>query len=342
MKNMTIFTRRHSPRRFFGTFLAALTTLTALIVLSGCPSPMTQPPQGQGNLTLLMNLQSRTLESDLDTNISLYQVSFTNSNGEEVTEESADSVIEVSLPSLGTWNISVDGLNGSGSPIARGQETVTLESAAPQNVAITMLPLDGEGSTVLELQWNEVQVRNPSVEAELIDTSGQSQPLDFSITAEGTAECTTPAAAGYYTLQARLLDDTTVVAGLAEAVQVLQDGTTQQVFSFESVNKPGVMVEVTGDSFIVQWNQPVDEATGEPVSVDGYRLYYREHGVYQWTQLTEVGSGTTEYTITTSDLSTGVYEFAVSALYPDSESDLHTSYDDTADPTYGWYVSWQQ
>jgi hypothetical protein len=320
---------------------AALTFLTIIFMLSACSIPLLML-QENATVRLILDAAPRTLDSDLSTEAASYEAVFSNSDGEEVIVTSDTAVIEASLPSLGTWTIDAYGFNDSGIQITEGQTSVNVESPEEYSTAVTLSPLTGDGSTVLEIQWNPVQVRNPSVDGELIAPGGQTHSLDFTVTAEGVAECSSPVPAGYYTLRARLLDDTHVVAGIAEAVRVLQGGTTQELFQFDAVNKPGVMVEVTSDSFAVDWDQPVDDVTGDPVSVSGYRLYYREHGVYQWQQLAELPAGTTRYTVDGTILSPGVYEFAVTALYVDTESELHTCFDDTADPTYGWYVAWQQ
>ena len=48
-----------------------------------------------------------------------------------------------------------------------------------------------------------------------------------------------------------------------------------------------------------------------------------------------------EATVTTDDLVHGSYEFAVSSVsLTGMESELHTSLDETADPTTGWYLDW--
>jgi hypothetical protein len=289
---------------------------------------------------LLLNVGSRTLESDLSTQIDLFQVTFSDAYGSEVNVESSDTVIDASLPSMGNWDINVTGYNDGGIEVAAGSESINIDSSTQQSVAIVMRSIDGDGDTLLQLEWNPVQIQNASVTAELIDTNGQSTPLTFSITSAGNAECSLQLASGFYTLQAQLRDNDTVVAGIAEAVQILTSGTTAKVFSFDTVNKPGEMLTVSGSSFTVAWNPPSDPSTGDPIPVSGYRLYYREHGTYQWTQLIELTAGVTEYTIDSTILPAGDYEFAVSALYVDTESELHTSYDDTADPTYGWYIAW--
>ena len=92
------------------------------------------------------------------------------------------------------------------------------------------------------------------------------------------------------------------------------------------------MVKVTGSSFTLAW----DSSSADTAS---YNLYWRNHGETEWTLLHD-GVSDPSFTITTSDLDHGTYEFAVSAVSTDGvESDLHTSMDESADPE-PWYLSW--
>lgn len=321
--------------------LAVLLLAASLTLMwtSSCANPLASM-QAQGNVKVYFNVNSRTVESDLSTQMSLFHVIFSNTDGEEVMVETEDTVVEAALPALGTWDITVDGFNENLYQVAQGTGSIHLESGSQESVAIKLQAIDGDGTSAFQLQWNPVQVRSPAVTAELVDTSGQAVPLTFTLNGDGTAESTGSVAAGFYTLHAQLLDDGVVVAGVAEVVQILAGGTSQQLFSFDSVNKPGVVVSVDSESFTVEWNEVIDAETGEPLTVTGYRLYYREHGSYQWTEVDDTAAGVTSYTVDSTMLPPGDYELAVSALYLDKESDLHTSFDDTADPTYGWYVSW--
>jgi len=342
MKEVNLVMRNNIYINLLQKFLM-VPAMALFVIMSGlgCSNPIIQS-QDQGNVRLFLGSSStRTMESDISTQISLFQVLFTDINGNEVPVESSDSVIDVSLPSQGTWNIEVSGYNDIGILIAYGQQSVALDSTSQQSVTINLLPASGEGTAVLELQWNPIQVKNAAVTGSLIDTSGNTTPLSFSLTGTGSAECASPVEAGYYTLQAQLMDDSTVVAGLAEAVQVLSSGLSQELFIFDSVNKPGDKITITSPDFTVAWDPAVDEETGAPAAVSGYRFYYRAHGSVGWVHLGDTAADTSEYLVSEAALPRGDYDFAVSSLYTDSESELHTSYDDTADPTYGWYISWQ-
>ncbi len=99
-----------------------------------------------------------------------------------------------------------------------------------------------------------------------------------------------------------------------------------------------LMVNVYGPEFMLAWDAP----NGSEVQF--YRLYYRERGAIEWSEL---GSSDTEelsFEVNSDTLPAGYghYEFAVQSV--DSEgtaSEYHTSVSETAQPSTGWYVHWQ-
>lgn len=318
-----------------------VTGVMIIILTAACSVPL-EAPVGEGRVTVSFGAQagSRTLVPDLSFDMVLYRVTFLHENGSEVSMESSETMVEAALPVLGNWSIRVEGYNADELLVAIGTVEVYLESDQDLTVSVTLTEADGEGVARFEMQWNPVQIRSADVEGSLIDIHGQSTPMSFSVDASGEAVGELLVEEGFYTLEARLLDGSTVVAGIAEAVQIATGGTTSYLFSFDSVNKPGEPISVTGESFTVAWDAPVDPDTGVPVAVEGYSFYYREHGSYQWIHLADTAGDSTEYTVTTAALSYGEYDFAVASVSAGTESELHTSYDDTADPTYGWYVVW--
>ena len=93
---------------------------------------------------------------------------------------------------------------------------------------------------------------------------------------------------------------------------------------------------VEDSSFTIAWDAP------ESAEVTGYRVYYRVHNETVWTMLDEIDETSLEYTVTYPELEYGEYEFAVTALSSDGESDYHTSLDTTALPDVGWFLDWRE
>ena len=95
--------------------------------------------------------------------------------------------------------------------------------------------------------------------------------------------------------------------------------------------EPTVMT-VRGPSFTLAW-----DAGGSMVAT--YRVYWREPGASAW-EVLEPAASETQSTESEEDLPYGTYEFAVSSVCPEGEeSDLHHSFDDSADPQ-PWILHW--
>jgi hypothetical protein len=107
-----------------------------------------------------------------------------------------------------------------------------------------------------------------------------------------------------------------------------------------NVHNPGTenpadprLIDVQRETFTLAWD-PIQSA-------DAYKLYYRNHGESAWIELDEISAVSgPEFAINTGILSYGTYEFAVSTVIDGVESDLHTSLDETADPSSGWFINW--
>ena len=92
------------------------------------------------------------------------------------------------------------------------------------------------------------------------------------------------------------------------------------------------VLTVSGPSFTLAWDSDSAAATG-------FRVYLRQHGASEWQVIAE-NVGEAQFTISESDLPYGTYEFAVSSLTSEgAESELHHSYDETADPE-PWILEW--
>jgi hypothetical protein len=91
----------------------------------------------------------------------------------------------------------------------------------------------------------------------------------------------------------------------------------------------------TEDQLTLAWDPP-------PSDVTGYKVFYRPHSTGAWTLIEEIpATANPEYTLYYSDFGNGEYDFGVVAVDAEtSESAMHTSLDDTAQPENGWYLSW--
>jgi len=270
-----------------------------------------------------------------------YRVSGTGPNGASFLETVAALPLDVGELVAGEWEIRVEGLDGVGAVVLEGTTVahVSLEGNTP--VQVTLAPQAGDGSVALSIDWPAAHVCAPTVNAVLHRDGFDPVILGANVASEtGTATVTgTTVPAGWYRLQLRLYDGTSLVAGCAELLQVRADTTTTAAITLSELNKPGEAVTVTGSSFTLAWDRSATADPADPVA--SYNVYYRVHGTYAWTLLGSTGTLTESFTVTSALLDYGVYDFAVTSVTTTgAESEPHTSLDDDADPQTGWFVDW--
>ena len=110
---------------------------------------------------------------------------------------------------------------------------------------------------------------------------------------------------------------------------------------FKQVDDP-LSILIQGDHFTLAWDDDFSSIAGNANRAVSYRVYYRPHGSYYWRFLDEtVASGSPRLIISSEYLDFGIYDFGVSAINGSgSESSIHSSLDNTADPFCGWYINW--
>jgi|GEM_PF-1893443 len=95
-------------------------------------------------------------------------------------------------------------------------------------------------------------------------------------------------------------------------------------------------IVTTANQITLQWDPP---AASQVVS---YTVSYRYHGTSTWITLATIAaSPQPAYTVMHSTVGHASFDFAVSATDTAGvTSPLHTSLDPTADPSSGWYLTW--
>jgi hypothetical protein len=95
------------------------------------------------------------------------------------------------------------------------------------------------------------------------------------------------------------------------------------------------MVLCCSEELTLAWDPPASE-------IANYKIYYRSHGSGTWIMFDEIpADDDPEYTLFHADFGNGEYDFGVVAVDAETEeSAMHTSLDATAQPSSGWYLSW--
>lgn len=117
---------------------------------------------------------------------------------------------------------------------------------------------------------------------------------------------------------------------------------TCDLFQKDNEVKQVSKMNVVGDSFTISWDMNTLYDSDYINNATKYKVYYRIHGSSSWTLLDEIESvDDIEYTITNTALAYGDYDLGVSSVNGlETESEIHCSLDNTADPDSGWYISW--
>ncbi len=112
---------------------------------------------------------------------------------------------------------------------------------------------EGRGTLELSLTWNNPDLENPEIEAQLIPNLGQPENIEFDINNAVGTFTNNAIAAGYYTLVLRLLDDGSTVMGAVESVRIIDGTVTTGEFEFSEVN-PGGAIQINIETVM---NEPI-------------------------------------------------------------------------------------
>jgi hypothetical protein len=103
-----------------------------------------------------------------------------------------------------------------------------------------------------------------------------------------------------------------------------------------------IEIGVSGPEFYLGWDAAsISQMSDTPSTVQSYVVYYRSFGTHDWFRLGTTQGPVSFFTIRSSDLAYGTYEFAVQSVLNDGRtSKLHLSSDFNACPAGGWYITW--
>lgn len=312
--------------------------LTALLFVfaMSCSSPLANLTSSDStNLSIDLDT-SKSVISNLKTVPDSYRISGLNAEGYSFDITTEDTNIQIPDLTPGTWQITVEAFNEMLLIIAEGTGTMEVQPGGYTTITIVLYDVSGTGSLDFLLTWDDALVWNESLDIQLRSLNGDLVDMTFNLESGISEGITENLAAGFYTLEVQLFDDLELVMGAIELIQINEGGTTAIDLDFSEINKPGQKISITEENFTVSWSN-------SETTADSYKIYYRAHGSSDWIYLSTTASGSVlEYTIDQSILPYGTYDIAVSTVTGSLESELHTSMDDTASPSTGWYIDWQE
>ncbi len=316
--------------------IGVLFLLSTTLAVISC-EPMTAPGRpSNGTLTISLDeVVSASEHAHNGPEGASYVFSGDGPNGASFSLVSSDEVATVESLRAGTWLIRVEGLSEDGSAIIAGEATIEVESMAEVGIEIELVPIDGKGALFVTAEWDADLTVEPTARVTITGRNGESLTRTLYSSGSGTAEREiSDLSTGYYELAVKLLDGGETVAGAAYTVRVVNESTIDVSSIFEMLNKVGTPITIEDGSFTIGWDPP---SSGVP---SFYRVYARPRGEYEWIELGTTAGDDPRFEVTGDSLPSGNYEFAVSSVEAELESDLHTSMSDDADPSSGWYVEW--
>jgi hypothetical protein len=217
----------------------------ALAMLAACASPATDPAGGSLSITVGNNINAKTLLPGISMNAASYTVSGTGPGSVTFSMSTAAGTVTIDGLAFGNWSVTVYALNSAGAKIGSGQAAATVHVGGTTAVAISVVPLPGNGTLSLTVGWTATQVETPSIQASLTPASGSALPLSFSVAGNQATFASSAIPAGYHTLSLQILDNGTAVAGAVEIVRIVAEQTTSGSYSFTNVNQPGGSLQVS-------------------------------------------------------------------------------------------------
>lgn len=220
--------------------------LLLIAALASCSMVGTGGDAEGGSLAITVRDGSaRTLLPPIDMSIVVYGITGVGPGGRTFSRTSDDPSVTIEGLAFGPWTVTVRATNADGICIGQGTGTVVVHTGVQSALAITVLPLPGDGSLALGVTWTAADVPMPSIDATLLPSTGFAIPLAFDVES-GSATCACSGiAAGYYTLSVHLLDNGVLVMGAVEVVRIVEGQTTSGTFDFTDVNRGTGSVVVT-------------------------------------------------------------------------------------------------
>ena len=137
---------------------------------------------------------------------------------------------------FGPWTVTALAKNAGNTVIGQGTGSVVVHTGVVSPLAITVLPLPGNGTLALAVTWIVADVPTPSIDAQLLPSVGSAIPLAFVMGTGSATFSSSSIAAGDYTLSLKLLDNGVLVMGAVEVVRIVAGQTTSGSFDFTQVN----------------------------------------------------------------------------------------------------------
>ena len=241
------YEKRQPVRRGVLSFLALSLCLGALLAFNSCQVPASGD-SGGGSLAITISAgTSRTLVPAIDMTIASYVITGAGPGGSTFSQSTSSAAATVSGLVFGQWTVTVSGKDAAGTVVGQGSGSVQVDTGTQSTLSVTVAPLPGNGTISLTVSWTASNVQNPSLNAQLLPSTGSPIPLSFTL-GTGSASCqNTSIPAGYYTLSIQFLDSGVLAMGAVEVARIVSGQTTTGTFDFTQANivTGGITIGIT-------------------------------------------------------------------------------------------------
>jgi len=273
---------------------------------------------------------ARTIAPNFDMNPASFVVTGSGPGGKTFSVTSSKTSVTRNGLKTGSWSIAVNAMNAGNSLIARGTGVVSVTGNQTASLAVTIMPLPGNGSLSVSLTWTSASIPSVSLVGELLPVSGAAIPLTFS-TGVGTATARAASVpAGYYTLIIQLFSAGTLVTGAVDVARIVQGQTTPGAYDFTQavatggITDPSLQVSVSPENTapleISLSGQATNLSAGSSITVTANAAGYEGTITCVWYlngQSIVSGSPTSSSVTVGGNLPVGSYRLDVAAFSAD-------------------------
>jgi hypothetical protein len=230
--------------------IIAFSTVVALACLSlvGCRGPDLPKEDSSGSLRITIGSDGmKSIVPPISMDIAYYAISGAGPGGAAFSSSNvtASTYTKAGL-AVGTWAITVDGFNSTGDKIGSGNNpNVRIVAGGTAYETIKVVPIEGNGYLSFTITYASGSIASPRVSATMTPQGGSASSISFSAGSSSAAYSGTWPE-GYYTLEWKLYDGSSLLIGKSDAVRIVAGQTSSGTYAYTPASSTGgISVTIT-------------------------------------------------------------------------------------------------
>jgi hypothetical protein len=231
----------------------------SILLLASCQNPFVAQNLS-GDLSVSIASPSSKTIKPADLAIASYSLSGGGPSGATIPSSSSTTgTFSFSGLAVGDWNVTVSGLDGSGTAIATGTATVTVSANTAASATINLKPLStGSGSLSLTVSWPNTKTVS-AVTASLTPISGgTSTALGFTISGSSAVSTKSGLPVGAYLLSIKLTSSGSTLCPHGDMVLIYANKSSEGSVSLAESDFVSVFKLAYVDTSATSGSVPVD------------------------------------------------------------------------------------